>query len=1407
MKPKQEMNKSILQRITGGVNLSADISTLVGEGFLPLLTAGGAMLPDEERFVSIKLTRAALDAPPPTGKRGEINTGQPIVRVRTKLLSSLVSSCSYIQRFLNNHPRPLGILPSSSMITELKEFASQTVWPSEAMLEEVTANLDKAGQAETVRHFQLLMRQLVRILCGGACEESDDYCNPFNHPLLRCSAFISMLRCFGKIAPDVHKVRQTRGTSPVGDDLISAYIDFLFDEEVPASSVLERRQSSVENHRRLSQRMAAIDLLSCTADTVSLQAERLILELFLEDAFSEVISTASGSCLDAKLQSIQSENVFTLIRTSPLKASPYQTDKDALRSNQYEPAIELVHKRARRMSTAMLGIRKTLPRARNHYEGDSLTSSPIPPKTLSARSSIEALAASTMGRSQWWPYLHEVLVQQWIAALTVLQDKDPHPILSPEGEDLCEIPYPLASSSLINASDSAKDVRVLLLDHSPSLFQIILKSLFLRMDKTSRTTPVILDPYFLQSLEILIGMLSFEAVARLSSGLARSRRLNLSLAQFLRRLLSVVAPVQVSQLIAAYFKKQIICRPEEIGLKLQVLEELGSFDYFVAVNIPAPLDARLIDPRRPSTFSSPRNISNLRGIQDPSTHWLARLFIDEVMDAYRQEEHSLASIRILRDLLVRHSYDVRYQEAISRHRIAVMYIPLLFHILAETEVLAISPFDSLDRRELLSILLFLLQDLPERQLREQWRHLARGDFDASRSAAFSRPEKRLSTERDHSSKPSSAKPLPIMKMLRLLHMILDTFDYPRTSKELEAVQAKILVGKRSETGDNLRSLDELMYGGRKKSEAPTRLPSANVRESTERKWAKQKVVSGKMHKEASLSNVNAAPGAPDLQLLTAATRGISHESTLIVLKTLSTILEEVPEILLKRDENESSSRTEAFEELMELSASVLLHGLLSNQSEVALVATMEQARTVLKRFGGRVFTIAVGDSMQDWLRRIFLFCAYPGAVLRYQSCDLMLLLFQSSFYHCSSLTLLKNTALSVFQDVIDTVISIYGPKIDSITKEDEYLSYLRASVIHMRDAAPTSMLLAPSSRQSLPNTTDGIALSAQLFDFMGSLDKILLGNAYIRRQLLHPVGYDWLGANILDGPYTEHSNNIVFRAHTERIRANNGSRPASYNYSAQNSSSPVGKARKVALQRLPEGDNELSLASDSIASQPCPVVDLVVPLDEVLDCDGVMELFVEVANIFDPILLPRIRMRWLENLVRLLDSKLHRAESAEVRWRLYLLCEGVRGSWEKLWAPREPLQWTGEGFGDYAARNIPQRNFLQLYTATTSSSGKWWSSPSQFKEHMETALTVGSSKFASISLFHLAERGYHSLLALYRQESRLADMSSVYQNISNLFRSHLSSSFAMGIFYRVLFLGRGTKYSAYERIWCPHSLK
>jgi hypothetical protein len=191
------------------------------------------------------------------------------------------------------------------------------------------------------------------------------------------------------------------------------------------------------------------------------------------------------------------------------------------------------------------------------------------------------------GDAHWHPWLYEVLIQQWSAVLSVIQ-KAPVTTLAQSS-----ILYPESLSKRIEESSNKVnkkdiDVRVLMLGHGPLVLKLITKSLGLRITRQYLRAPVIIDEYLQSSLERLVELLAAEVVFCLTNGSWRSRKLNNALAQFIRGLFAIVAPLQVYNLVQAYFRRPVT-RKEEVDLRIEFLDELSQYDQFVAINFPLPM--------------------------------------------------------------------------------------------------------------------------------------------------------------------------------------------------------------------------------------------------------------------------------------------------------------------------------------------------------------------------------------------------------------------------------------------------------------------------------------------------------------------------------------------------------------------------------------------------------------------------------------------------------------------------------------------------------------------------------------------------------------------------------------------------------------------------------------------------
>jgi hypothetical protein len=291
---------------------------------------------------------------------------------------------------------------------------------------------------------------------------------------------------------------------------------------------------------------------------------------------------------------------------------------------------------------------------------------------------------------------------------------------------------------------------------------------------------------------------------------------------------------------------------------------------------------------------------------------------------------------------------------------------------------------------------------------------------------------------------------------------------------------------------------------------------------------------------------------------------------------------------------------------------------------------------------------------------------------------------------------------------------------------------------------------------------------------MTDLQVILLASAELRRYVTHPVAYDFLGANMLDGPFDD---------------------------------------RTTALTHLMRQQRKAVKADGSVYQQGTT--------NSGFQIEEVMIHFVHAAEVYDPIKLPRFRIQWLENLVRLHELRLNRAEGAEIRWRIFQICQAVEDTWQVQWVPRPPLDWSRRGLinVDFNGTNnntelssnqsplnkshdIPDRNFYQTFLrAMDARPFRAWCSCQQYLAHMESALAVATERFCATNLIHLAERTSSHLIQLYRISKQVELMSGEYGRILGAFKTMsdkgITSAMAVGTFYRVFYDGRGLYFLLY----------
>lgn len=1152
----------------------------------------------------------------------------------------------------------------------------------------------------------------------------------------------------------------------------------------------------------------------------------------------------------------------------------------------------------------------------------------------------DATDPAILRSTQWWPCLYEVLVFQWGAVLAVTLSA--LKLIKSENMRSMIDGYPFETLLKKQCAESNPlSSRSLLIEHCPILLKMVFKSLALRIAREMLRPPVYLDAQFMAALENLVMLLGVES-ASLYSGLNRARDMISSLAHFFRSLFALVCPLQVIKVIRSYFKATRKCRRvEEAELRLRMIEEIGWFDHFVAVNFPYSVDAPmwairahpLVDAALLSSSSSMQLIAaytttGIRADTNPLPYTLCHVFIEEIAKSYKQVELKVreTSLEVLRDLLVRHAYDARYQSVPAQQRVACMYLPLLNEFLHEKSRLISLRYDCSERREVLSIVMYLLHGLPECVLRDWIRSLfavpeslekvkasgaendlisgatkdtiiqysiqaARGQQGSNASFLSSYASKTVLSLKSYKLLSNSSlkayippilcNQMPVVDLIMMLHMILDTFEMPRPVTALVATHAQSMSQIAIEESDNVSQVLApriILTGGSSGVDSQRITPAVRIDGSMsgagnssansgralafynnlERRLQNKKSVGvGVSSKRPSTADPTSATinlsketaGGPDerpwvgharkmagiaagqtnnfkfdryvvkdsINVATqkAAAECLCATASRIVISIVSTLIEVCPSLIpdsigitgstassgtdaftfILRDSNVDESMLVGIDNLplvyfKRLLTTVLLHGLHCNQHDSSIVMLFDLASRIIQNFGAKVFFVAVEDSLQDWVRISFRHASSNAASVRVTACNFIIYLLRSSFHFFGSISLVSTTILAVINDVVDTILETTGNQmpIRTHSDEDRALTGLDVAIDTIKTAAQSNISInkvraTGISEVNCPKqgTAANSALCKSIIDLMSCLQVILQAHTDLRRYTGHPIGFDFYGSNMLDGPWDQRNSDLM---------------------------NAIRHRRK-------------NIISDS--GKPMPIL-------SGFQLEEIMVHLLKAADVYDSFKLPRFRMFWLENLA-ILHKR--RAESAEIRWRIFKMCENLGDTWRNCWSPRPPLSWSYRLsiHHDYQLKQMLQqtvpvvplnmntpnvkdttsslsrpssdhstiygdRNFYKvLIGALDGRVFRPWEDYDQYVRHLEYTLDEAIKGYMSSNLVHLAERTSYRLMHLYRLLKQPEKVQKEYNGISESIRSvaekGISASIAIGTFYRVLYEGLG----------------
>ena len=810
---------------------------------------------------------------------------------------------------------------------------------------------------------------------------------------------------------------------------------------------------------------------------------------------------------------------------------------------------------------------------------------------------------------------------------------------------------------------------------------------------------------------------------------------------------------------------------------------------------------------------------------------------------------------------------------------------MLKGLLREYERVSTLKHDNTERKDVLAIFLYMFQGMPDRVFRQYIRSLCHNEEQDSSPSYRCGPSPRVLSLKQDKSKSlmnSSTKSyipakllntLEVFNMLHVLHLILDTFECPRVLPEKPTLSQSVSLGAVSGSntpsnvcassytqvlapgvqveggGDPLSSmpgalnlrrahtesaavqpssvtkagvastlyknLDQRLQNRKTASLASKRTSGGGGNNKDERTWVEHARKMATADQGETRNDKYVVKSPVSRQTHAEAAQALCESASRTVISVLLMMFEVCPPELtanasadpggaaqefafILRDSNVEPSLLVGINNLqviyfMRTALSVILHGLYGNQTDDLLNLLFYAASTAIRNFGAKVFLVAVEDSLQDWMRISLCHCASNNIILANTASNFLLYLMRACFHYVGSTTFISNTILAVFNDVLETILDNNSHLIKTYSDEDDVLETLAESIAKMRRAAKGSMMtyLYPSTLDAETVDANGYpvpnlgpastsAFCKAVVTLMDNLEILMQANADLRRHASHPVGFDFYGSNMLDGPWDERNSALM---------------------------AAIRNKRRV-------------VQADAVKQAPLSGFHL----------EEVMMRLSMAAEVYDPFKLPRLRMFWLENLAMLHKRNANRAEGAEVRWRIFKVCELVEDTWRSQWVARPPLAWgprlgnrpaapaestsahissgmtvkttghlsLGRGLEAPLEQLDPDRdrNFYKvLKNALDSKPNRSWSDYGQYLTHMQTALDEATKGYNLVNLIHLAERTSFRLVHLYRllkkPERMLQEYTKMAEAVKAVAEKGVSTQMAIGTFYRVLYEGLG----------------
>lgn len=700
---------------------------------------------------------------------------------------------------------------------------------------------------------------------------------------------------------------------------------------------------------------------------------------------------------------------------------------------------------------------------------------------------LAALGNSEVKNGRWFPFAYEVIIMQWVAILLEQQSlmepnrdlgsRDPNTEVN---ETLAE-----ASSRTSGAIIACAPVLFEVIKQSLGARVAMLVRRFAGRTRQSFSPLVTLDDAMMANLEQLIAIITdacldsrnFDAWETLQNCVD----VNDSVVCFLRDMFAFLDPTCVYRLTMVYWSRLVARdgrqwqdRDSNIGLrvsweitKLQMNAVSAFVRFHDLIRINSPQMSNWSDwwttaPALSTVAFFDEVVDRYEHLGTPSIlsdstsqdrmelprmrpHWMVEIIVDICLAGI---EHAEQNIQRRASSLLLEMFWSQAQKSLREGYcpvVASMYITFIEKVLMRTNYLAtcFTPKSQV-RQDLILCVIFVLQSAPHGLLRALWRKLF------SRSAGKGNLEKyggtiqrstdtsRVTSDSEFSGKSlrmdSDVKEGPdIFDMFGLLNICLATVEYEGCDEHAEVDgrsdndgpigywRKEFLLSRGRDTTDTARRRRMMSYG----------------------KGAK---------------NENEGIGENDFAT-TSSRKWLSHDASIVLIRTAQQIVREFRFVLEPTEGSQSlfnparrkaridqsqvykssvsstdSNGLAGVEAEMKFSyadtvifvrgaTSVYLNSLVSKESDIALIKTINASVEIIKIFGIKIFNDGVGETLQHWLRMITFHCGSRRAEVRVPASDFMELILRSTWDCFGSFFRIRIPLLAVQTEVMERIVA------------------------------------------------------------------------------------------------------------------------------------------------------------------------------------------------------------------------------------------------------------------------------------------------------------------------------------------------------------------------------------------------